>query len=175
MITQDFGQISRWSSRTSDDQLSSVDFAKWIIDHNQALINLVDTKAGVILAADGAILALLAGSSFTLNSILDQTIVGATLLLIGLSALFGFLVIKPRVFADTPPTKIFFGSILTKKREEYLGSFRSTPNQILEDCVNNIYTLALIQRAKFTFLRKSLYCLLLGLAPLIGMIILLHT
>jgi hypothetical protein len=157
-----------------DDKTSSqIGFAKWIIDHNQSLINLVDTKAGVILAADGAILAIL-GSFLSVNSIYERIFLWATLLLVLSSAVSGFMVIKPRTIACTPSTNIFFKSILTKSREDYRKDFAGSPDQILEDCLNNIYTLSIIQKAKFAFLKVSLYCLLVGLFPLIAMIVLQH-
>src|SRR5713101_3389226 len=103
-----------------DDKLSAqIDFAKWIIDHNQSWINLVDTKAGVILAADAAILILLGGSSLSVNSVYDRILLEVTLTLVSASALFGFMVITPRTKAGAPATNIFFASILTKSREEY--------------------------------------------------------
>ena len=155
-----------------DDQTSSqIDFAKWIIDHNQNLINLVDTKAGVILAADGAILAIL-GSFLSVNSVYERVVLWATLILVLSSAVLGFMVIKPRTIACTPSTDVFFKSILTKSREQYRKDFAGSADQILEDCVNNIYTLAVIQKAKFFFLRGSLYALLFGFVPLVGIVLL---
>ncbi len=155
----------------NDKTSSQIDFAKWIVDHNQSLINLVDTKAGVILAADGAIMAIL-GSSSPANSIYEQILLVVALLLVLSSVVFGFMVIRPRTIANTPATNVFFRSILKKTREDYRKDFAASPDQILEDIENNIYTLAMIQRAKFAFLLRSLYCLLLGFVPLVGLVLL---
>ena len=44
------------------DIIQDIDYAKSILTHNQNLINFLDAKAGVVLAVDGAILAILAAS-----------------------------------------------------------------------------------------------------------------
>ena len=150
------------------------DYAKAIFTHNQNLVNFVDTKAGVILAVDGAILAILASSSTALNSGYEQLALGAALLLIGISALFGFLIIKPRISEASQETKIFYRSILAKSRDDFKISFTSSPREILDDYLNNIYTLATIQKKKFFYLEESLYCLLLGLVPLIVLVVSVH-
>ncbi|MDA4121840.1 MAG: DUF5706 domain-containing protein [Thaumarchaeota archaeon] len=151
-----------------------IDFAKTILAHNQSLVNFADTKAGVILAVDGAILAILASTSASISSGLAQLAAGAALLLIGISAILGFLIIKPRIHAGAPNTKVFYKAILAQSKEDYKKSFSSTPQQILDDYLNNIYTLALIQEKKFFYLQESLYCLILGLVPLGAIIVVLH-
>lgn len=151
-----------------------IDYAKSILSINQNLVNFVDTKAGVLLAVDGAILAILASSTATINSGFEQLVLGSALLLIGISALFGFLIIKPRIHVHDSPTKIFYSTIITQSREDYKKSFSSTPAQILDDYLNNIYTLAVIQKKKFFYLEESLYCLILGLIPIIVIIISVH-
>ncbi len=151
-----------------------IDFAKSILIHNQGLVNFADTKAGVILAVDGAILAILASTSASISSGLEQLAAGAALLLIGISAILGFLIIKPRIRGGTEKTKLFYKAILAQSKEDYKKSFSSTPQQILDDYLNNIYTLALIQEKKFFYLEESLYCLILGLVPIGAIIIALH-
>jgi hypothetical protein len=151
-----------------------IDYAKQILAHNQNLVNFADAKAGVLLAVDGGILVILASSPAAIHPGLEQLLLGAALLLIGISALFGFLTIRPRMFRSDAPTKLFFRAILAQTREEYMKSFSSTPKQVLDDYLNNIYTLALIQKKKFFYLEESLYTLLLGLVPIIAIIITVH-
>lgn len=151
-----------------------IDFAKQILSHNQNLVNFADAKAGVLLAVDGGILVILASSPAAIHPGIEQLFLGAALLLIGISALCGFLTIRPRMFRSDSPTKIFYRDILAKTREEYKRSFSTTPKEILDDYLNNIYTLALIQKKKFFYLEESLYCLLLGLIPIIAIIVSVH-
>src|SRR5271155_4576063 len=74
-------------------------------------------KQGVLLAVDGAILVILATSPAAIKPGLEQLALGAALLLIGISAIFGFLIIKPRVYKGNPGTKIFYSAILLQTRE----------------------------------------------------------
>jgi len=148
-----------------------IDYAKAIFHHNQDLVNFVDAKAGVILAVDGAILAILSGSSAATRGLLEQLLFGAGVLLIGISALLGFLIIKPRLNEHIPTTKIFFRAIVAKSKQDYKESFPSTTKEILDDYLNNIYALALIQKKKFSYLEVSLYSLLLGLIPIVATMI----
>jgi Family of unknown function (DUF5706) len=169
----------RKSGRTptmSDEMITmrDIDNARSILNHNQNLLNFLDAKAGVLLAVDGAILVILATSPAAITPGLEQLALGAALLLIGISAIFGFLIIKPRVYKGNTGTKIFYSAILSQTREGYKGSFSSTPKEMLDDYLDNIYTLALIEKKKFFYLQESLYCLLLGLVPLIFMIVVVH-
>lgn len=154
--------------------LQDIDYAKSILTHNQNLINFLDAKAGVLLAVDGAILAILAASPAAVATGLEQLALAAALLLIGISALFGFLIIKPRVYEGSPDTKIFYSAILSKTRKKYIETFSSTPQQVLDDYLNNIYSLAMIEKKKFFYLQESLYCLFLGMVPLIVIIVAVH-
>jgi len=154
--------------------LQDIDYAKSVLTHNQNLINFLDAKAGVLLAVDGAILAILAASPAAVLRGWYELILGAALLLIGISALFGFLIIKPRVYEGSPDTKMFYSAILSKSRKKYIESFSSTPEQVLDDYLNNIYSLALIEKKKFFYLQESLYCLFLGLVPLIVIVVAVH-
>ena len=151
-----------------------IDYAKAILSHNQSLINFLDAKAGVPLAVDGAILAILATSQATLATGFEQLALAAALLLVGISAVFGFLIIRPRIHAVHPNTKIFYTAIISQSRERYKESFSSSPQEMLDDYLNNIYSLALIEEKKFIYLQDSLYCLFMGLVPLIAIIISVH-
>jgi hypothetical protein len=151
-----------------------IEFARSILSHNQNLVNFADAKAGVLLAVDGGILVILASSPAAISPGFEQLALGAALLLIGISALFGFLTIRPRMFRTDAPTKIFFKAILTQTREEYKKSFSLTQREMLDDYLNNIYTLAVIQKQKFFYLEEALYTLLLGLVPIMVIIVAVH-
>ena len=160
------------SERASID--AEIEFANSILAHSQSLINLADAKAGIILAADGGILAILGAYPLDLST---QLIVACSIVavaLVGLSALLGAMVIKPRRIDGTPTTKVYFGSILKSTREEYVRSFPSSEAEILQDLLNNVYTLALIQRRKYQYLHRSFYSLVAGLIPLVVLVIILR-
>jgi len=151
-----------------------IDFARSILSHNQTLINLVDAKAGIILGVDIAILALLLSQSITLHDALGEALFIAGVAIVGLSALLGFLTISPARSAENPATSIFFSSIIKKTREEYRATFTFSPREILNDYLDNIYTLAQIQKAKFVNLYRSLYSLLLGVVFIALLVLYLH-
>jgi hypothetical protein len=151
-----------------------VEFAKTIVEHSQGLINLIDTKAGIILAVDGAILALLAGTTLTVTGLLGHVALVSTVIVIGLSAAAGFFTIIPRSVSGAPTTHMFYGSIMSKSREEHKSAFTPSPSDILQDYLDNVYTLALIQKKKFTYLNASLYCLIIGFVPLVVLVISQH-
>jgi len=141
-----------------------MEFARFILEHNQTLIGLADTKASIVLGIDGIVLALLFGDN-SLPSNMGLKIL--TALLLALSAVSAFLTIKPRTIEGTPASNIFFGTIRKKTREAYVSDFRSINDEaILDDCTNNIYTLATIEAAKFHYLKISLYLLMLAFVPL---------
>ena len=154
--------------------MQDIDYAKVILNHNQNLINVLDAKAGVLLAVDGAVLVILATSPVAIKSGLEQLTLGIALLLIGISAIFGFLIIKPRVYEGNIGTKIFYSAILSKTKEKYKESFSSTSKEILNDYLDNIYALAMIQKKKFFYLQQCLYFLVAGLVPLVITVIAVH-
>jgi len=158
-----------------DDSIDRrIDFAKFILGHNQDIINLVDTKAGVLLAVDGAILALLTAMPVQSGSMIVRTVMVLTVVAVGLSALCGFLTIVPRTARPSPASQIFFRSIVSKSRDQHMEGFNPSPEEILQDYLENIYSLALIQKKKFAYLSISLYCLTLGLIPLSVLVIFTH-
>jgi hypothetical protein len=149
---------------------TEIDFARSILDHSDELIALVDTKAGILLAADGAILAIFGVSSPGALSPYASALYALTIALVAFSAFMGAMTIRARRVGGTPATRIFFGSIIEKSREEYVKSFPSAQGEILDDYLNNIYTLAMIQKKKFAYLNRSLYSLLVGLTSLLALI-----
>ena len=160
------------SERASID--TEIEFANSILTHSQSLINLADAKAGILLAADGGILAILGAYRLNLSAQLVVVCSIVTVALVGLSAFLGGMVIKPRRISGAPATKVYFGSILQSTREEYVRSFSSSDAEILQDLLNNIYTLALIQKRKYLYLHRSFYSLMAGLVPLVVLVVILR-
>lgn len=152
----------------NDEIDKKIDFAKFIIDHNNELITLADTKAGFILASAGVIMGLLflmnkqGMSDFTKGGLL------ATSILLGITAFFAFTVILPRLTKNPPKGAIFFQSIRSFSGTEYVDHFKNlTKDEILTDYLNNIFNIAKIQNKKFLFLKTSLCFMIPALVALI--------
>jgi Pycsar effector protein len=156
---------------SSASTATEIDFAKSILEHSDQLIALVDTKAGILLAADGAILAVIGVSSPSIPNSYASGFFALIVVLFAMSAFMGAMTIRARRVPGTPATRVFFGSILEKSREEYVKSFPTSEQEILDDYLNNIYTLAMIQKKKFAYLNRALYLLLAGLASLLAFIV----
>lgn len=139
------------------------DFGKFVLERNESLIELADTKASIIIGIDGVILALLFESG---RSSSPYPLLG-TVILLAFSGLFAFLAIKPRIISGTPDTKIFYGAITKKTRETFVTEFSSAnEDEVLKDLANNIFTLAAIQKLKFRYLKLSIWLLILAFIPL---------
>jgi hypothetical protein len=152
----------------NDEQITTrIEFAKFILEHNQGLIDLADTKASIILGIDGFVLLFLFNSVHLGAPALK---VVASLLLIS-SAVTAFITINPTTSKSSPPTHIFFGHITKKDRDAYVSDFRAiNTDDILKDVTNNIYSLAIIEKAKLHWLKISLSLLILAFIPFLLMI-----
>lgn len=161
------GETIQLSDSKKDDTLEKIDFAKFIIDHNNDLITLADTKAGFILASAGVIMGLL----FLMNKhgMTDFAKGGVivTAILLGITAVFSFTVILPRLTKKSQGL-IFFQSVVKKTQDEYLIDFKKiTKDEILTDYLKNIHNISKIQNKKFILLKVSLCFMIPALIALI--------
>ena len=143
---------------TDDDIKNKIDFAKDVLEHNNSLINLIDTKSGLVLGAAGIILGLL--SFFDRDSLQPYTLIALffTIGLLASTIFFSFFTIFPRFTKKTKnETAIFYQSIIKSTMKEYADSLKGlTSQKILDDYANNIYSLAKIEESKFRKLRVSI-------------------
>ncbi len=159
---------------SANDEKAKIRFAKDILKHNNTLIRLIDTKARMVLGSAGIILGLL--------SFLDHDmVVGHAVYVLYVTAgllvttvILSFLVIYPRTTSTAKgETAIFYRSIIQQTRKEYHSMLEGiTPDGILADYTRNIYSLALVQKNKFRFLKASLISMVLSivfLAVTLGM------
>ena len=143
---------------TNTDQFSKkIDFAKSILEHNNSLITLIDTKSGLVLGTAGIILGLL--SFFERNEI-GITIYPllVTMCMLLATIIFSFCTIFPRTTKKVKKeTAIFYMSIAQNTKEEFNDTIANMDEQkILKDYANNIHSLALVQEKKFGYLRISM-------------------
>ncbi len=159
---------------TTNNKDARIDFARDILEHNSALIRLIDTKAGMILGSAGIILGLL--SFFAHGMVVGHAVYAlcVTVGLLGITVFLSFMVILPRI---TPKAKgetaIFYESIIQQTEEEYYTMLEEMiPDKILADYARNIHSLALVQKRKFGFLRMSLVFMVLSVAsPVVTLIL----
>ncbi len=146
-----------------------IDFVRDVLEHNNSLITLIDTKAGLVLGSAGIILGLL--SFFDRTLMVGNTInaLFVTIGLLGSTIIFSFITIFPRLTSKTKgETAIFYASIIQQSKEEYRKMVNGlTPEKIIDDYSDNIFSLAKVQESKFKTLRISLIFMILSVASLI--------
>lgn len=153
---------------SEDKTNKKIDFAKFIIDHNVALINFADTKASVILATAGVILGLLLFLDVEKINVLITIGIILTVIFLGATIISSLIIILPRLTSKTKiETVIFYKSIIQQNKDEFKEIFKNLDlNSILDDYLGNIYALANIQDKKYTGLKRSLrlmFCSIISL------------
>ena len=137
-----------------------------MLDHNAAVISLVDTKAGLILGSAAVLFPLLAFlGTGDLAPGARTALVGA-LAPLGVAAAFSFLTILPRITARAAgETSIFYTSVAKMDKEEYRRMVEGiTPGQIIADYADNIHALAAIQAKKVRMLVCALWSMMASVA-----------
>jgi len=149
------------------NEKEKIDFVKSILEHNNHLIGLADTKAGFIVTMSGVVLGLL----FLLEKdlMIDFTRGGiiSTSILLVVSAFFGFNVIRARLSKNPPQSAIYFQSIEKMTNADYIEYVKKmSEKDILEDYLNNISNISKIQKKKFNNLNWSLRFIIISLISL---------
>lgn len=145
-----------------------IDFAKSVLEHNLSLINLADTKAGILLGINGVVLALLFGIEKETPTVLSTLFFFLTVILFRVSSIFAISTLIPRLSREQNRTKIYFLKIKESTREEYIQSWNGLTNdEILTDYIINIYNLASLQTEKYRDLRLSIIITMMAFGSLI--------
>lgn len=157
---------------SSNSDQNKIDFASDVLEHNNSLITLIDTKSGLVLGTAGVILGLL---SFFERENIGNTIIPlfTTMGLLLGTILFSFLTIFPQITKkDKGETAMFYQSIIKNTSKEYSDSLKKiTPEKIIEDYAHNIHSLAKIQQSKFNTLRlSSIFMMISGVSLIITLI-----
>jgi pycsar effector protein len=148
-----------------------IDFAKSVLEHNLSLINLADTKAGILLGINGVVLALLFGIEKETPTGLSTLFFFLTAILFGVSSIFAISTLIPRLTREQNKTKIYFLKIKESTRKEYIQSWNGLTNdEILTDYILNIYNLASLLTEKYRDLRLSIIITMMAFGFLIAIL-----
>lgn len=150
-----------------DNFKEKLEFAKAVLTHNSELINLADTKAGILLGINGIILALLFGDNTSFSPIVVNLVL-VTGILLGISSICSILTIFPRLTKDEERTSVYFKHVAKQKKQDYIQSWNTLESsEILTDLLSNIHNLAILQMKKYRYLRLSVIFLLPGFILLV--------
>ena len=152
-----------------------IEFARHILEHNSSLINLADTKAGILIGINGIILVLLFSIDQQVLSLITKFYLVSTGTLLTLSSVYAVLTILPRLTSEERLTRIYFKYVEKLTREDYLKTWENLKgSQILEDYLNNIYNLAKLQAKKYNHLYTSVILIIIGIIMLASSLILFY-
>jgi hypothetical protein len=101
---------------TDNGDQKKIDFAKEIIDHNMSLVNLADTKAGMLLGINGVIIALLFGGATGIVTDITRLLFLITGVSLGASSIFTVFAIIPRLTRQHDRTRMYFMRIRETER-----------------------------------------------------------
>lgn len=151
-----------------DNTKDKIDFAKYILEHSISLINLADTKAGILLGINGIMLALMFGIEKENLAHAVKIFFFLTSVTLGLSSAFAIFTLIPRFLKNSKKSIIYFEKIAEDSEEEYIKTWEALPDkQILEDCILNNYKLAKILSKKYYMLRCSIVSNIIGIGSLV--------
>lgn len=154
------------------------EYIKTSFYHNQGLIELADTKANIILGINTILIPLIFGVTIvniinlTEKKLLAQSYILNTFFVISLpflflSFIFSILVIKARL-SEEMENFIFFKNIVKIDFKTYKKKIDSmNDDEIIEDYLKEIYTLAKINDIKYERYQCSLWMLIIGITSLI--------
>lgn len=142
------------------------DLVKHIFDCNQNIIQMADTKVGILLATNAIIISLSAARGLRTYSMYSGICMISAIVLSAFSSFMLLLAMFPRVSENRHDTVIFYKGILKYSQKEYASKMtKIRDDELLKDYSNSIYDLALIQKKKYRYL-------ILGLTSLVFAIIL---
>lgn len=162
----------------------SVEVASDLLAHVQGSVEHADRKVRILLAADAVLIALLTSSTQGLlnqaladdATLLIRAIVSVAILLVasvGISILFAFLVIKPRLEFGQFQSHFFFEHIAKKPAIQYVDDFLElSVDQAVKDLLRQVHANSLIARAKFRWVSWSTYFLIAALVLWIVLLLL---
>lgn len=142
------------------------DLIKHIFDCNQNIIQMADTKVGILLATNAIIISLFATRGLHTYGMYSGICMIFAIMLSAFSSFMLLLAMFPRVSENRHDTVIFYKGILKYSQKRYVSKMTEIrDDELLKDYSNSIYDLALIQKKKYRYL-------ILGLASLVFAIIL---
>jgi len=137
---------------------------KHIFDLNQKLIQMADTKIGILLAINAIIISLSATSFLNEYGMYSKVIMIIAIISSAVSSLMFFLTLFPRLSEYVHGTVIFYKGILEYPQEKYVSRMKEIANdELLEDYSSTVYRLAQIQKEKYFCLKLGLIFLFLAM------------
>lgn len=129
-----------------------IDLVRHIFDCNQNLIQMADTKVGVLLATNAIIISL--STTWSLNEYdVYSKIMILAIMLSAFSSFMLLFAIVPRLSENVHDTVIYYKGILKYSQSAYVSKLtKITDDELLKDYSNNIYDLASIQKKKYRYL-----------------------
>jgi len=154
---------------TQDDQIEHrIAFARFINEHILQHIGQLDTKTAIIIAINGAILALLFRSNGNPISHELSYLFYSVVILLGASAVLGLLTIIPMSFKDKDTKSIISQESIIKDYGTFFKELNSTNVQrILDEEARHAYKLARAQHWQVSCVRWSLGFLIAGIILLV--------
>ncbi|NVM53870.1 MAG: hypothetical protein HWN66_09225 [Candidatus Helarchaeota archaeon] len=163
-----------------------LDILKFINDKNYQLIELADSKATAILGINGLMLTVIFAIGgfipdfFQFENVLDYirlSFFGAYLLFTALSLVFSILTISPLIEADAKPKKdiFYYNHILQfANKEEFTEEVKERlkdPSSLLTSLSNQIYSIAIVDKRKYTNIRKCILFIFISFIIFICLIV----
>lgn len=144
--------------------------AQWVLERNLGWIATAETKVGVVVAINTAMLGGL-GAAFSSAEVAVRTQYWAFLLtmaaamLLGAGLFFAAMAVLPRV-AGPSKSLLFFGQVGSRTDFDYISNFKSASvDELLEDWTAQIHRNAQIACAKFKWVRLGMLWSFLAILP----------
>jgi hypothetical protein len=138
------------------------DLVKHIFDLNQGLIQMADTKIGILLAINAIIISFSATLDLNEYNMYPKIIMILAIVSSVLSSFMFFFTLLPRL-SEYNDTVIFYKGILKYPQDKFVSRMTVIANdELLEDYLNSIYVLALVQNKKYLYLILGLTFLVIS-------------
>jgi hypothetical protein len=154
-----------------------IDFLLQVASHIEQQVSLGETRAGLLLAASGALAAAYATAVqatdfWSLLGPFGQSLFESAVAALGVTIILGLLSVRPALVAtrfgerrlqalDQPKSIVYFSSIATQEPNDLIAFYRNmTDKDIEDDLLRVLHGKSLKAREKFT----DLYCVTLCLS-----------
>lgn len=155
----------------NSDRISLI---KHVYEWNQRLTQFVDTKVSVLQIINTLIISFSATFSIRELSVYSKWVIISGVILAAFSSLMLLMTILPRLSKGASAGITFYRGILQYSREDYHSKMAATNvDELLNDYLDSIYTLALIQEKKYLRLRVGLLFSFIAIT-LVGLAIVLN-
>lgn len=140
-----------------------IEYAVIVLKHNFTLLQHAETKANMVLGIVGIMLSILLSMYQTIKTTpfirIPFFFLISTCVISGLKAIE---TIRARITIDEPDNFLYYMHILNMKRNDFVASFKKLSEREKSDSIlNEIYTLAVIQKTKYAALNQAINWLII--------------